>query len=104
LCNSKPLLGFPHSLVLEVLGVDSHDDFFRAATFDARHRRRRYTEGFRRIFEKKGYSVAIAQTGKEAKEKLVGRDYDVTLVDLTLPDMNGADLLPGLKKKIALND
>jgi DNA-binding NtrC family response regulator len=54
---------------------------------------------FRRIFEKKGYQVATAQTGKEAKEKLVGRDYDVTLVDLTLPDMNGADLLPGMKKK-----
>jgi len=54
---------------------------------------------FRRIFEKKGYSVATAQTGKEAKEKLIGSDYDVTLVDLTLPDMNGADLLPGMKKK-----
>ncbi len=54
---------------------------------------------FQRIFEKKGYLVATAQTGKEAKEKLEGNGYDVTLVDLTLPDMNGADLLPQMKEK-----
>ncbi len=53
---------------------------------------------FSRIFERNGYAVATAQTGKEAQEKLVAHNYDVTLVDLTLPDMNGADLLPEMKK------
>jgi DNA-binding NtrC family response regulator len=53
---------------------------------------------FSRIFERKGYTVATAQTGKEAQEKLDEGYFDVTLVDLTLPDMNGADLLPEMKK------
>ncbi len=48
---------------------------------------------FRRIFEKNGYTVAIAETGKEAKEKLRKQNFDATLVDLRLPDMDGSDLL-----------
>ena len=53
---------------------------------------------FRRIFEKKGYTVVTAQTGREAQEKLAEYSFDVTLVDLTLPDMNGAELLPKMRK------
>ncbi len=48
---------------------------------------------FRRIFEKNGYSVATAETGKEAKEKLRSQGFDATLVDLRLPDMDGFELL-----------
>ncbi len=53
---------------------------------------------FRRIFEKRGYAVATAGTGKEAKEMLRRCNFEVSLVDLTLPDINGADLLPWMKK------
>ncbi len=53
---------------------------------------------FRRIFEKNGYAVATAETGKEAEEKLEQNEYDATLVDLRLPDMNGTDLLPVMQE------
>jgi two-component system nitrogen regulation response regulator GlnG len=49
---------------------------------------------FSKIFEKKGYAVAVAETGREAEEKLEKRGFDATVLDLRLPDMNGVDLLP----------
>ncbi len=49
---------------------------------------------FSRIFERKGYLVVVAAKGAEAIEKLRGRRFDVALVDLCLPDMEGADLFP----------
>lgn len=36
----------------------------------------------------------VAAKGAEAIEKLRGRRFDVALVDLCLPDMEGADLFP----------
>lgn len=49
---------------------------------------------FSKIFERKGYLVVVASKGAEAIEKLRGRRFDVALVDLCLPDMEGADLFP----------
>jgi two-component system response regulator HydG len=53
---------------------------------------------FKRIFEKNGYEVVTAETGKEGQEKLQQHCYVATLVDLRLPDMNGIDLLPRLEE------
>lgn len=53
---------------------------------------------FSRILEKNGYSVAIAETGKEAEEKLGKQGYVATLVDVKLPDMDGVDLLPFMQE------
>ena len=53
---------------------------------------------FSRIFEKNGYSVATAETGREAAEKLETHNYDAALLDLRLPDMSGADLLPRMRE------
>ncbi|NLF87493.1 response regulator [Candidatus Bathyarchaeota archaeon] len=49
---------------------------------------------FSRIFERRGYLVVVAAKGSEAIEKLRSRRFDVALVDLCLPDMEGADLFP----------
>jgi len=49
---------------------------------------------FSKIFERKGYLVVVAAKGAEAIEKLRGRRFDVALVDLCLPDMEGTDLFP----------
>jgi DNA-binding NtrC family response regulator len=49
---------------------------------------------FSRIFERKGYLVVVAAKGAEAIEKLRDNHFDVALVDLCLPDMEGADLFP----------
>lgn len=46
-----------------------------------------------RILQKAGYEVATAETGKEAIGKAEKNRYDLALVDVRLPDMDGTDLL-----------
>ena len=53
---------------------------------------------FSRILQKAGYNVETAETGKEALEKIKIHAYDVALIDVKLPDINGLELLPILKK------
>ena len=45
------------------------------------------------VLERNGFSVDKAETGKEAVEIIKSQSYDVLLVDLKLPDMEGTDLL-----------
>jgi DNA-binding response OmpR family regulator len=55
---------------------------------------------FTRILQKSGYEIDTAETGKEAMEKTETRSYDLALVDIRLPDMDGTDLLAKLKKPL----
>ena len=55
---------------------------------------------FTRILQKSGYDIDTAETGKEAMEKTENRHYDLALVDIRLPDMDGTDLLAKLKKQL----
>jgi two-component system, NtrC family, response regulator HydG len=55
---------------------------------------------FTRILQKSGYEIETAETGKEAIEKADSRHYDLALVDIRLPDMDGTDLLAKLKKQL----
>ena len=55
---------------------------------------------FTRILQKSGYDIDTAETGKEAMEKTKNRQYDLALVDIRLPDMDGTDLLAKLKKPL----
>ena len=55
---------------------------------------------FSRILQKSGYEIDTAETGKEAMEKTENRHYDLALVDIRLPDMDGTDLLAKLKKQL----
>ncbi len=60
---------------------------------------------FRLILQGKGYITDTAETGKEALEKISNQSYDVALVDVVLPDINGLDLLrniPSITKKIVV--
>jgi DNA-binding response OmpR family regulator len=52
------------------------------------------------ILQKAGYDVDTAETGKEAMEKFNSRQYDMALVDVRLPDMDGTDLLIDMKEKL----
>jgi DNA-binding response OmpR family regulator len=45
------------------------------------------------ILENAGYRVVTAQTGQKALEKVQFIPFDAILVDLKLPDIDGADLL-----------
>ena len=47
-----------------------------------------------KIFQRKGYFVAVAEKGKEAIEKISSNHYDVALIDLCLADMEGTELFP----------
>jgi DNA-binding response OmpR family regulator len=55
---------------------------------------------FTRILQKDGYDIDAAETGKEAIEKAEARHYDLALVDVRLPDMDGTDLLNKIKKQL----
>ena len=55
---------------------------------------------FTRILQKSGYEIEVAETGKEAMEKAESRHFDLALVDIRLPDMDGTDLLAKLKKQL----
>ncbi len=55
---------------------------------------------FTRILQKSGYEIDVAETGKEAMEKAESRQFDLALVDIRLPDMDGTDLLAKLKKEL----
>jgi len=48
--------------------------------------------------EMKGYAVDTAQKGEEAIEKTRERFYDLALIDIRLPDMEGTKLLAAMKE------
>jgi PAS domain S-box-containing protein len=50
------------------------------------------------IFEEKGYTVATANTGNAAIHKAEGGVFNVTLIDIKLPDMDGVVLLREFKR------
>lgn len=45
------------------------------------------------VLEKNGFDTDTAETGKEAIEKAKKQSYDVLLIDLKLPDMEGIEVL-----------
>ena len=49
------------------------------------------------ILEEKGYVVDTAKNGKEAIERSKTRFYNLLLIDIRLPDMEGTKLLTTLK-------
>ncbi len=48
---------------------------------------------FKNILEKDGYIVQTAETGREALEKLKKERFNVCLIDVRLPDMDGTEIL-----------
>jgi two-component system response regulator AtoC len=55
---------------------------------------------FTRILQKNGYEIDAVETGKEAIEKADMHHYDLALVDIKLPDMDGTDLLAKMKEPL----
>jgi diguanylate cyclase (GGDEF)-like protein/PAS domain S-box-containing protein len=52
----------------------------------------------RLVFEKKGYETETVGTGREAIEKAQGGFFNLALLDIRLPDMEGTELIPPLKE------
>ncbi|RUM59043.1 MAG: sigma-54-dependent Fis family transcriptional regulator, partial [Persephonella sp.] len=61
---------------------------------------RNITELLKDILEDEGYDVDVAYSLKEAKEKIKSNVFDVALIDVWLPDGEGLDLIPFIKKQI----
>lgn len=55
-------------------------------------------EGCRRILESEGYSIDLAEDGKQGLELLQKKSYDLMLVDLMMPVMGGLQLMDEIKK------
>ncbi|MDR0372863.1 MAG: response regulator [Nitrososphaerota archaeon] len=51
------------------------------------------------ILKRKGYATDTAETGKEALDKISFNNYDVALIDMRLPDIQGTDLVAKLPAK-----
>jgi DNA-binding NtrC family response regulator len=54
-------------------------------------------KGFQAILEMTGYRVSIAENGEEALDMACERFYNLALIDIKLPDMEGTELLRELQ-------
>ena len=52
---------------------------------------------FRRMLEKAGYAVAEASSGPEAIEALMNTRFDLMILDLRMPGLDGLELLHNLR-------
>ena len=50
------------------------------------------------ILGRKGYETETAETGREAIDKVQGRLFDVALLDINLPDVEGVELIAHFKE------
>jgi DNA-binding NtrC family response regulator len=53
-----------------------------------------------RILELEGYDVDTAKTGKDAIEKSNENFYNLALIDIRLPDMEGTQLLTAMRETV----
>ena len=52
------------------------------------------------ILKSEGYTVDVAKNGSEAIKKTNASAYNVALIDIRLPDMEGIELLTKMKKAV----
>ena len=57
-----------------------------------------FTTTLKNILSKRGYSVAVAQTGEAAISKVQGDNFCLILIDLKLPTINGLETYLTIKK------
>ena len=50
-------------------------------------------EAFKVLLETKKYKISTAENGREALEKVLNNFYNLVLLDIKLPDVEGTDLL-----------
>jgi DNA-binding response OmpR family regulator len=57
-------------------------------------------ESHEAVLKANGYEVDVAETGKEAIAKSGAKLYNLALVDLRLPDMDGIELLTAIRETV----
>ena len=53
---------------------------------------------FARYFERRGFAVSVAGTGKEGEQRFAEARPDIVFLDVRLPDVNGLDVLERLRQ------
>jgi phosphoserine phosphatase RsbU/P len=61
-------------------------------------------DGFARRLQRHDYEVAVSKSGREAIELLGGRQFDLVLLDIMMPGMNGLEVLKFLRRVDSLID
>src|SRR6516225_8780603 len=61
-------------------------------------------EGLARRLRRHDYDVALARSGREAIELLARRSFDLVLLDIMMPGMNGLEVLKFLRRVDTLVD
>ncbi len=56
-------------------------------------------ESMQAILMLQGYDVDLASSGQEALDLCAGRDYDVVLLDIFMPEMDGVETLRRIKER-----
>src|SRR6266542_1185686 len=62
------------------------------------------SEGLARRLQRHGYAVTIAESGRQALEMLGERRFDLVLLDIMMPGMNGLEVLKLLRRVDSLLD
>ncbi len=57
-----------------------------------------------KYFTKKGHLCTVTNDGRNALEILQGQKFDVTLLDLAMPEFSGRDVVMHLKNNGKIND
>jgi DNA-binding NtrC family response regulator len=56
-------------------------------------------EGLEALLKSEGFDVTLAETGEAGLRKLEDRPYDLTLLDVSLPDRNGLEMLREIRRR-----
>src|SRR5258705_8931379 len=56
-------------------------------------------EGLELLLTSEGYGVSSAETGESGLGKLGEQPFDLLLLDVSLPDRNGLELLRGVRRR-----
>lgn len=55
-------------------------------------------ETIRRALESEGYEVSVAASGAKGLEELRGSSFDLTIVDILMPEMDGIEIIREMKR------
>ncbi|HOV85086.1 MAG TPA: response regulator [Syntrophobacteraceae bacterium] len=58
-----------------------------------------FANNMSRLLAKRGYEVSVVHGGEDALRKVENEEYDVVILDLKMPGMDGLDTLKVLKKR-----